>query len=112
MADIEKVLQELPNISEMLYQMYKDETDKESISVRYYQYLVVDDAIELLKEQEQLKIALSEGQKQVQSLLSSGRELEETINILKGEIERLKVEKADIMRGIERKIAQANSILK
>ena len=112
MADIEKVLQELPNISEMLYQMYKDETDKESISVRYDQYLVVDDAIELLKEQEQLKIALSEGQKQVQSLLSSGRELEETINILKGEIERLKVEKADIMRGIERKIAQANSILK
>ena len=28
------------------------------------------------------------------------------------EIKRLKAEKADIMRGIERKIAQANSILK
>ena len=51
------------------------------------------DALELLKEQEQLKIALSEGQKQVQGLLSSGRELEETINILKGEIDRLKAEK-------------------
>lgn len=57
---------------------------------------------ELLKEQEQLKIALSEGQKQVQSLLSSGRELEETINILKGEIERLKQEKADAVKRIER----------
>ena len=73
---------------------------------------LVSDALELLKEQGQLKIALSEGQKQVQSLLSSGRELEETINILKCEIERLKAEKADIMRGIERKIAQANSLLK
>ena len=52
MADIEKVLQELPNISEMLYQMYKDETDKESISVRCDQYLAVDDAIELLKAQQ------------------------------------------------------------
>ena len=37
-----------------------------------------------------LSVALSEGQKQVQSLLSSGRELEEIINILKGEIDRLK----------------------
>ena len=52
MADIKKVLQELPNISEMLYQIYKDETDKESISIRYDQYLAVDDAIELLKEQQ------------------------------------------------------------
>lgn len=51
MADINKVLQELPAISEMLYQMYKDETDKESISVRYDQYLAVCDAIELLKKQ-------------------------------------------------------------
>ena len=54
MADIEKVLQELPDVSEMLYQMYKDETDKESISVRYDQYLAVNDAIELLKGQEKL----------------------------------------------------------
>lgn len=51
MADIEKVLKILPDVSEMLYQMYKDETDKESISVRYDQYLAVDDAIELLKKQ-------------------------------------------------------------
>lgn len=49
MADITNVLKILPDISEMLYQMYKDETDKESISVRYDQYLAVDDAIELLK---------------------------------------------------------------
>ena len=52
MADIEKVLQELPNISEMLYHMYKAETDKESISVRYDQYLAVCDAAELLKSQQ------------------------------------------------------------
>lgn len=54
MADITNVLKILPDVSEMLYQMYKDETDKESISVRYDQYLAVDDAIELLKEQEKL----------------------------------------------------------
>ena len=36
----------------------------------------------------------------------------ELLNKQQAEIERLKAEKADIMRGIERKIAQANSILK
>ena len=52
MADITNVLKILPDVSEMLYQMYKDETDRESISVRYDQFLAVDDAIELLKEQQ------------------------------------------------------------
>lgn len=56
MEDIEKVLKILPDVSEMLYQMYKDETDKESISVRYDQYLAVDDAIELLKERQPYKV--------------------------------------------------------
>ena len=55
MADITNVLKILPDVSEMLYQMYKDETDKESISVRYDQYLAVDDAIELLKERNWVK---------------------------------------------------------
>ena len=45
MADITNVLKILPDVSEMLYQMYKDETDRESISVRYDQFLAVDDAI-------------------------------------------------------------------
>ena len=55
MANIENVLKILPDVSEMLFQMYKDETDKESISVRYDQYLAVDDALELLKEQQEQK---------------------------------------------------------
>ena len=60
MADITNVLKVLPDISEMLYQMYKDETDKESISVRYDQYLAVDDALDLLKEQQPRILRLPE----------------------------------------------------
>ena len=51
MEDVENVIKKLSDVSEMLFQMYKDETDKENISIRYDQFLAVDNALALLKEQ-------------------------------------------------------------
>lgn len=95
MADIEKVSKGLCEAIGIIHGY---------VGKRYWGYgeQACRDAIKLLGEQEQLKIALSEGQKQVQNLLSSGRELEETINILKGEIERLRQEKDDVIERIKR----------
>ena len=49
MEDVENVIKKLSDVSAMLFQMYKDETDKENISIRYDQFLAVDNSIELLK---------------------------------------------------------------
>ena len=58
MDDVENVIKKLSDVSAMLFQMYRDETDKENISIRYDQFLAVDNALDLLKEQQPKVIEL------------------------------------------------------
>lgn len=69
MDDVENVIKKLSDVSAMLFQMYRDETDKENINIRYDQFLAVDNALDLLKEQKETISAKEKAIKEYETVL-------------------------------------------